>query len=60
MRTVNFTHLRQTLAAELDSVVDDAEELVVTRLATILSTDWYRIKGNAVEIIACRFHYGDR
>ncbi|WP_433793968.1 type II toxin-antitoxin system Phd/YefM family antitoxin [Actinoplanes sp. CA-252034] len=31
MRTVNFTQLRQNLAAELDSVVDDAEELVVTR-----------------------------
>jgi antitoxin YefM len=31
MRTVNFTQLRQNLAAELDSVIDDAEELVVTR-----------------------------
>jgi antitoxin YefM len=31
MRTVNFTQLRQNLAAELDSVTDDAEELVVTR-----------------------------
>ncbi|MFB9237065.1 type II toxin-antitoxin system Phd/YefM family antitoxin [Plantactinospora siamensis] len=31
MRTVNFTQLRQNLAAELDSVVDDAEEVVVTR-----------------------------
>ena len=31
MRTVNFTQLRQNLAAELDSVVNDAEELVVTR-----------------------------
>ncbi|WP_430785090.1 type II toxin-antitoxin system Phd/YefM family antitoxin [Actinoplanes sp. G11-F43] len=31
MRTVNFTQLRQNLAAELDSVVDDAEELIVTR-----------------------------
>ena len=30
MRTVNFTRLRQNLAAELDSVIDDAEELVVT------------------------------
>lgn len=28
---MNFTQLRQNLAAELDSVVDDAEELVVTR-----------------------------
>lgn len=31
MRTVNFTQLRQNLAAELDSVVNDAEEVVVTR-----------------------------
>ena len=31
MRTVNFTQLRQNLAAELDSVINDAEELVVTR-----------------------------
>jgi antitoxin YefM len=31
MRTVNFTQLRQNLAAALDSVIDDAEELVVTR-----------------------------
>ena len=31
MRTVNFTQLRQNLAAELDNVIDDAEELVVTR-----------------------------
>jgi antitoxin YefM len=31
MRTVNFTQLRQNLAAELDNVVDNAEELVVTR-----------------------------
>jgi len=31
MRRVNFTQLRQNLAAELDSVIDDAEELVVTR-----------------------------
>ena len=31
MRTVNFTQLRQNLAAELDSVTNDAEELVVTR-----------------------------
>ncbi|MFI6129676.1 type II toxin-antitoxin system Phd/YefM family antitoxin [Micromonospora sp. NPDC051141] len=31
MRTVNFTQLRQNLAAELDSVIDDAEEVVVTR-----------------------------
>ncbi|MCW3814738.1 type II toxin-antitoxin system prevent-host-death family antitoxin [Micromonospora sp. DR5-3] len=31
MRTVNFTQLRQNLAAELDSVIEDAEELVVTR-----------------------------
>ncbi|HEY7223972.1 MAG TPA: type II toxin-antitoxin system prevent-host-death family antitoxin [Micromonosporaceae bacterium] len=31
MRTVNFTELRGNLAAELDSVIDDAEELVVTR-----------------------------
>jgi antitoxin YefM len=31
MRTVNFTQLLQNLAAELDSVTDDAEEPVVTR-----------------------------
>lgn len=31
MRTVNFTHLRNNLAAELDSVINDAEEVVVTR-----------------------------
>jgi antitoxin YefM len=31
VRTVNFTELRGNLAAELDSVIDDAEELVVTR-----------------------------
>ncbi|GIF21786.1 antitoxin YefM [Actinoplanes tereljensis] len=31
MRTVSLTQLRQNLAAELDSVIDDAEELVVTR-----------------------------
>jgi antitoxin YefM len=31
VRTVNFTQLRQNLAAELDSVIDDAEEVVVTR-----------------------------
>jgi antitoxin YefM len=31
MRTVNFTQLRQNLAGELDSVIDDAEEVVVTR-----------------------------
>lgn len=31
MRTVNFTQMRQNLAAVLDSVVDDAEEVVVTR-----------------------------
>lgn len=31
MRTVNFTHLRQNLATELDSVINDAEEVVVTR-----------------------------
>lgn len=31
MRTLNFTQLRQNLAAELDSVIEDAEELVVTR-----------------------------
>jgi antitoxin YefM len=31
MRTVNFTQFRQNLAAELDSVVNDAEEVVVTR-----------------------------
>ena len=31
MRTVNFTELRRNLAAELDSVINDAEEIVVTR-----------------------------
>jgi antitoxin YefM len=31
VRTVNFTELRGNLAAELDSVINDAEELVVTR-----------------------------
>lgn len=31
MRTLNFTQLRRNLAAELDGVVDDAEEVVVTR-----------------------------
>ncbi|MEU7971384.1 type II toxin-antitoxin system prevent-host-death family antitoxin [Micromonospora sp. NPDC049089] len=31
VRTVNFTQLRQNLAAELDSVINDAEEVVVTR-----------------------------
>jgi antitoxin YefM len=31
VRTVNFTELRRNLAAELDSVIDDAEEVVVTR-----------------------------
>ena len=31
VRTVNFTNLRQNLAAELDRVIDDAEEAVVTR-----------------------------
>ncbi len=31
MRTVNFTQLRQNLAAELDRVINDAEEVVVTR-----------------------------
>lgn len=31
MRTVNFTQLRKNLAAELDSVIDDAEEVIVTR-----------------------------
>ncbi|MGW3619633.1 type II toxin-antitoxin system Phd/YefM family antitoxin [Micromonospora arida] len=29
MRTVNFTQLRQNLAAEPDSVINDAEEVVV-------------------------------
>ncbi|MFE9919250.1 type II toxin-antitoxin system Phd/YefM family antitoxin [Micromonospora sp. NPDC005553] len=28
---MNFTQLRQNLAAELDSVINDAEEVVVTR-----------------------------
>lgn len=31
MRTVNYTQLRQNLAGELDSVINDAEEVVVTR-----------------------------
>jgi antitoxin YefM len=31
MRTVNLTQLRRNLAAELDSVINDAEEVVVTR-----------------------------
>jgi antitoxin YefM len=31
VRTVNFTELRRNLAAELDSVINDAEEVVVTR-----------------------------
>ena len=31
MRTVDFTELGSNLAAELDSVINDAEELVVTR-----------------------------
>jgi antitoxin YefM len=31
VRTVNFTELRRNLAAELDSVISDAEEVVVTR-----------------------------
>ncbi|MEV0327097.1 type II toxin-antitoxin system prevent-host-death family antitoxin [Micromonospora echinospora] len=31
MRIVNFTQLRQNLAAELDRVINDAEEVVVTR-----------------------------
>jgi len=31
VRTVNFTELRRNLAAELDSVINDAEEIVVTR-----------------------------
>jgi antitoxin YefM len=31
VRTVNFTQLRQNLAGELDSVINDAEEVVVTR-----------------------------
>jgi antitoxin YefM len=31
VRTVNFTELRSNFAAELDSVINDAEELVVTR-----------------------------
>ena len=31
MRSVNFTQLRQNLANELDSVINDAEEVVVTR-----------------------------
>jgi antitoxin YefM len=31
VRTVNFTQLRQNLAAELDHVINDAEEVVVTR-----------------------------
>lgn len=31
MRTVNFTQLRQNLASELDSVINDAAEVVVTR-----------------------------
>lgn len=31
MRTVNFTQLRQNLAAELDNVINNAEEVVVTR-----------------------------
>ncbi|WFE29076.1 type II toxin-antitoxin system Phd/YefM family antitoxin [Solwaraspora sp. WMMD791] len=31
MRTVKCTQPRQNLAAELDSVVNDAEEVVVTR-----------------------------
>ena len=31
MRTVNFTQLRQNLANELDSVINDAEGVVVTR-----------------------------
>ncbi|HKT00989.1 MAG TPA: hypothetical protein VJT31_15790 [Rugosimonospora sp.] len=58
---MNFTDLRQNLAAELDSVVDDADELVVTRSGHHREHQLvYRIKGDAVEIIACRFHYGDR
>ena len=31
MRTVNFTALRQNPAAELDNVINDGEEVVVTR-----------------------------
>lgn len=31
MRSVNFTQLRQNLANELDSGINDAEEVVVTR-----------------------------
>lgn len=31
MRTVNFTQFRKNLAAELDGVINDAEEVVVTR-----------------------------
>ena len=31
MRTVNFTELGSNLAAELDIVINDAEEIVVTR-----------------------------
>jgi antitoxin YefM len=31
VRTVNFTELRRNLAAALDSVINDAEEVVVTR-----------------------------
>lgn len=31
VRTVNVTEIRDNLAAALDSVINDAEELVVTR-----------------------------
>jgi antitoxin YefM len=31
MRTVNLSQLRRNLAAELDNVINDVEEVVVTR-----------------------------
>jgi antitoxin YefM len=49
MKTVNFTQARAHLADVLDSVIDDAEEVVVTRaghdpVVIVSLADWNSIK----------------
>ncbi len=49
MRTVNYTEVRQNLASVLDSVIDDAEEVIVTRsghedVVIVSLAEWNSIK----------------